>query len=221
LAHRKPTAGRIVRPWRQERSAATVQRIAAATMRLLVTKDFDSISVDEIVRLARTSKGSFYFRFATKAHLLRYLAEETFTALSAESRKFFQAQRERNSSLADFVEAFVERTIGVYASKRNLLRAFLQEARPGGDQVVVALVRAGSGEAAHLLIEGLLQRKDEIKHAAPDIAIPIGAIVLSLMLRQAILFPEQISLSGAIDQGRFRSELRRMVASYWNQAKHD
>ena len=187
-------------------------------MRLLATKDFDSISVDEIVRLARTSKGSFYFRFATKAHLLRYLAEETFTSLTAETREFFRAQGERKSSLADFVEAFVERATGIYANKRNLLRAFLQEARPGGDEVVVALVRAGSGESARMLFEALQKRKAEIRHAAPEIAIPMGAMVLGVMLRHAILFPEQISLSGAMDQGRFRSELRRMVASYWNQA---
>ena len=206
----------LMRPWQQKRSAATVQRVTDATLRLLARKDFESISVDEIVRLARTSKGSFYFRFASKAHLLRYLAEETFTALSQESRGFFQAQRSRELPLAAFLNAFINQVATIYSDRRNLLRAFLQEARPGGDEVVVALVRAGSAESARMLAETLYERKEEIGHPAPEIAVPMSVITLGVMLRHAFLFPEQISILPGATAERFRSELRNMLCNYLN-----
>jgi len=204
----------LVRPWRQERSAATVQRLAAATMKLLKERDFDAISVDEIVRAARTSKGSFYFRFATKADLLRFLAEDMFTALSRESRAFFDAERNRRLPLAPFLDAFIDLVGDVYAGRRNLLRAFMREARPGGDDVIVALVRTGSAESARQLVEALRSRMGEIKHPAPDVAVVMAVMVLGGLLRQALLFPEQSSLFPAASGDLFRRELRRMVESY-------
>jgi AcrR family transcriptional regulator len=206
----------LVRPWQQRRSAATVQRITDATMRLLASTDFDSISVDDIIRLGKTSKGSFYFRFATKAHLLRYLAEETFTALSEESRSFFQSERNRRLSLAAFLDAFIEQVVTVYAARRNLLLAFLREARPGGDEVVVALVRTGSAESARVLATALLERRREMRHPNPEIAVPMAVMTLGVMLRHTILFAEQVSMFPGITRERFRSELTSMLWNYLN-----
>ncbi len=211
---RKPA---LVRPWRQQRSAATVQRIRDAAMRLLWRKDFASISVDEIVELAKTSKGSFYFRFATKRQLLRYLAEETFTALSQESRTFFQSEEIARLPLAAFLQAFIEHVTTVYMERRNLLRAFLQENRPGGDEVVVALVRAGSGESTRMLVEALHSRKDEIRHPKPEIAVPLAAIVLGVMLRHVCLTAEQGALLPGTTQESLPHELKAMLWGYLHQ----
>jgi AcrR family transcriptional regulator len=207
----------LVRPWRQQRSAATVERIREAVMRLLARKDFDSISVDEIVELAQTSKGAFYFRFATKSHLLRYLAEETFTALSQESRAFFQMEKTARLPLALFLRAFIEHVTTVYVERRNLLRAFLREDRPGGDDVVVTLVKAGSGESARMLVEALLVRKDEIRHAKPEIAVSLAAMVLGVMLRYQCLTVEQVALFPGTTPESVWRELQTMLGGYLRQ----
>jgi len=183
-------------------------------MRLLATKDFASITVDEIVHFAKTSKGSFYFRFATKAHLLRYLAEETFTELSRESRGFFLAEETRKLTLAGFLEAFIDLVATAYAERRNLLRAFLEEARPGGDEVVVTLVRAGSAESARMLLDALWERRNEIKHPNAAVAISTTAIVLGVTLRNTFLYPEQVSTLPGITDEQLRVELKHMLWGY-------
>src|SRR5205085_5858450 len=120
------------------------------------------------------------FRFATKAALLRHLAEETFAAMSQESEAFFLDDATRKLSMGPFLDAFIELVAGIYSERRNLLRAFLQEARPGGDKIIVALVRAGSAESVRMLVGALFDRKKEIRHTAPDVAIPMVTLVLGV-----------------------------------------
>ena len=64
-----------VHPPQQERSRRTLRRILSATERLLLKRPFEDIGVQEIVRAARTSVGSFYARFDDKAALLTALYE--------------------------------------------------------------------------------------------------------------------------------------------------
>ncbi len=54
----------------QERSRATRRAIVAAAEALWKTRDFDSVSVDDICQTAGVAKGTFYFYFPRKEHLL-------------------------------------------------------------------------------------------------------------------------------------------------------
>ena len=63
-------------PPRQQRSAATLDRIVRAAQDLLAQRGYDAATVDDIVARAGSSKGSFYHRFADKEALLAYLGGE-------------------------------------------------------------------------------------------------------------------------------------------------
>lgn len=212
---KRPSAqtSKQLRPWRQDRSAATVERVVKATMRMLSERDFDSLSVDEIVKASRTSKGAFYFRFETKAHLLRHLAEITYEKLLHSVNQFFTEQSRRNCSLRNFIRAFVDHVAGLYADNRNLLRAFLKEDRPGGDEVVIALVRNGSSQTARKLTEMISTKRDEIHHPHPDRAVIMVAMMLGTMLRQAFLFPERKSSRNLSDR-EVAEEIKRIAIRY-------
>ena len=58
------------RPPRQQRSAATLDRIVRAAEELFAERGFEGATVDDIVARAGSSKGSFYSRFADKQALL-------------------------------------------------------------------------------------------------------------------------------------------------------
>jgi AcrR family transcriptional regulator len=62
-----------VRAPAQARARETLERIIAATQRLLRTHRFEDITIAEIVAEADTSTGSFYARFGSKDALLPYL----------------------------------------------------------------------------------------------------------------------------------------------------
>ena len=204
----------LLRKSLQDRSAATVKRLAEATTRLLETRDFDSIAVDEIVAAAKASKGAFYFRFRTKADLLRYLAEDAFEAISSESSAFLKSAEARRLSLEAFVTEFIDVAARTYTTRRNLLRALLEQTRPGGDLVIAALVRAGSAESIRGLAAALERRKREMRCPDKDIAIATALVVLGVALRNSCLFPEQVSSVNGLTPARFRLELGRLVMAY-------
>jgi AcrR family transcriptional regulator len=56
---------------RQSRARHTAQALQEAFVRLLTERDYDAITIREIVGLAGTGLGSFYEYFASKAHLAR------------------------------------------------------------------------------------------------------------------------------------------------------
>src|SRR3954452_5087478 len=61
----------------------TMQRLADAGLRVFARRGFHEARVDDIVRAARTSHGTFYLYFANKEDLLRQLATECAGALES------------------------------------------------------------------------------------------------------------------------------------------
>ena len=71
----KPETSIDPRP-RQKRSMAATRRMLEAGRALLNKRDIDQISVQDIVRAAKTSVGSFYHNFGTKDALFQTLVRE-------------------------------------------------------------------------------------------------------------------------------------------------
>src|SRR5438034_10153707 len=61
----------------------TMRRLLDAGMRVFADRGFHAARVDDIVRAARTSRGTFYLYFTNKEDLLRALATECGLELSA------------------------------------------------------------------------------------------------------------------------------------------
>jgi len=61
----------------------TMRRLLDAGMRVFADRGFHAARVDDIVRAARTSHGTFYLYFTNKEDLLRALATECGLELSA------------------------------------------------------------------------------------------------------------------------------------------
>jgi len=61
----------------------TMRRLLDAGMRVFADRGFHAARVDDIVRTARTSHGTFYLYFTNKEDLLRALATECGHEISA------------------------------------------------------------------------------------------------------------------------------------------
>jgi len=214
--HSKPARApsRQVRPWKQSRGQKTAERIVTATMELLQYHDFDTIAVDQIVQKAGTSKGAFYFRFETKTHLLRHISEIYYSQWLGESELFFEQNDTPACRLGQFLERFIEEAVRFYSTNRNLVRALLKEARPGGDDVVLALVRSGTLRTRGLLLKALTRRKSQIRHPAPEVAIPVVALMIGTVVRQALLFSEEMSGVHGLTLNAVGVEVKRMARTY-------
>ena len=126
----------------------TMRRLLDAGMRVFAERGFHAARVDDIVRAARTSHGTFYLYFANKEDLLRALAVECATEMDA---------------LADGVGAITSDAAGA-DELRGFLAAFFTTYRRYGPVIRAWMEgHVPDREATHLGV-----------HAFTDIATALG-----------------------------------------------
>lgn len=157
-----------VNPPKQSRSRRTLERIVRASMEILEEAGPDGLTVKAIVRRADSSVGSFYARFEGKEDLLEYLGERVWTE-AAERWDRRLAERDWSGlELAGLVEGAVGLMAEASRSRASYLRA-LNQASAAGD--------AFSSFRSHVLggvASLLLERRDEMGHPEPELAVEVG-----------------------------------------------
>ncbi len=96
----------------QERSRATRKAIMAAAESLWRSKDFDAVSVEDVCQKAGVAKGTFYFYFPRKEHLLVMLVFARFSLHERELRALLDSEMDTVSVCIAIAE-----TIGQRAEK--------------------------------------------------------------------------------------------------------
>ncbi|MGZ4691281.1 MAG: TetR/AcrR family transcriptional regulator [Acidimicrobiia bacterium] len=76
MPRRRPTAAAAPRRELRARGQRTRQRLLDAGVDVFAKRGYHSARVDDIVKVAKTSHGTFYLDFANKEDLFRALAEE-------------------------------------------------------------------------------------------------------------------------------------------------
>lgn len=151
---------------KQPRSRRTLERIVSAGLQLLEEGGPDAVTVQAVVRRARSSVGSFYARFRGKDDLLQHLREQVRSSTEAEW-KGAVAEEPWGTSL----ERAAARAVDLLLRRRPRYDARLRTAS--------RLVSSGDDEelrrrALDELAERLLERRDEITHPDPERAVRIG-----------------------------------------------
>jgi len=152
-----------------------MRRLSDAGMRVFAERGYHQSRVDDIVRAARTSHGTFYLYFANKEDLLRALAVDCAAEMEglAERIEPIDASEEGFEHLRTFLEAFVTtyRRYGVVirawmedqVSDREVdrlgVRAFTHIASGLGERMEEAGVHpTGDGTAAVAALMALVER---------------------------------------------------------------
>jgi AcrR family transcriptional regulator len=102
----------------------TMSRLLDAGMRVFAEKGYHAARVDDIVRTARTSHGTFYLYFANKEDLLRALATECAQEMDALATRLgpIGADAEGYAEL----RAFLDRFFTTYRRYGPILRAWME-----------------------------------------------------------------------------------------------
>ena len=198
----------------QDRSRRTLEKIGRAVEELLATRSFDDISVNDIVRRARCSIGSFYARFASKDDLLPYLYER----YDADLRPRIQARAAPSEwehlSFRETVALVVGHTVDMYLERRHLLRAVALLARTTPTAVNPA-ARTARGATTDIPAKLLARFTRDIRHDDPLDAARIGFFMVAAIAREKILFGEAPhAASTALGTDRLKRELTRMLFAY-------
>jgi AcrR family transcriptional regulator len=204
-------------PPRQQRSAATLDRIVRAAEELFAERGFASTTVDDVVRRAGSSKGAFYSRFADKEALLAYLGGECLARARAGWAE--QLDPSHDAPLDELIGGFVRRLLDDYrGSDGPVLRALTIEARLHPGTAFQRMTDELDGCIRDALARLLRARSHEIAHPSPTRAARVGMLMLDATIRESVLFATDRGGPLAVRDADLRRELTRAFLSYLRSA---
>jgi len=153
----------------------TMRKLLDAGMRVFADRGYHSARVDDIVRAARTSHGTFYLYFANKEDLLRALAVECAHEWSslAESIGAIGPDEDGYGELRRFLAGFV----GTYRRYGPIIRAWMED--QGSDRETNRL-----GVRSFTQIASKLGERMEEAHARQAVNAATSVAALMAMLER-------------------------------------
>jgi AcrR family transcriptional regulator len=116
---------------RRAQGTETRQRLVEAGLEVFADRGYHAARVDDVVRAAETSHGTFYLYFANKEELLRDLA----TMCAADLRSAAGALQvdAPNAADGDGLDAFVRAFMATYSRYGPVIRAWMEDQMGDGD----------------------------------------------------------------------------------------
>ena len=102
----------------------TMQRLLDAGLEVFSARGYHATRVDDVVRAARTSHGTFYLYFANKEDLLRALAVDCAQRLTDLSEQIGPIERDETGFLA--LRSFLASFLDVYRRFGPVIRAWME-----------------------------------------------------------------------------------------------
>lgn len=191
-------------PPKQSRSQKTLERIVRASLDILEAEGVDGLTVQAIVKRARSSVGSFYARFAGKDDLLEYLGERVWREAAQRWDEALASRDLSGLTLPELVEGAVRLLADAGRSRASYLKALERAPNTGGDAYL-----AFQGHVVQGLEKLLLDRASEMDHPDPALAARLG-------LRAVVALLEEPPLPGAepLSMDRRVAEAGRLLRGY-------
>ena len=162
----------------QRRSKDTLDAISNATKKLLRTRSFTELTIQDIVKKAGSSAGSFYARFKGKRALLHYLHEEMAKSSLEQLRPPSGAPKPEPVPPAEIAALLIPGIVQGHTENRGILRATLVESLD--DPLFVERAMKLFGSISEIVAEHIArtaQRKD--RHVA-NVGLALGAVIAIL-----------------------------------------
>lgn len=155
-----------------------MRRLSDAGLRVFAERGYHAARVDDIVRSARTSHGTFYLYFANKEDLLRALATECADSLFelADSLAVTEGGQSGNGEFGfDELRAFLAEFLAIYRTYGVVIRAWMEDQVPDRE-----VARAGV-KAYTAIANGLAVRLQKSGAPQPvDVSTSVHALMAML-----------------------------------------
>jgi AcrR family transcriptional regulator len=189
-----PAQGRELRP----RGKRTLERLLAAGAKVFATRGYHAARVDDVVKAAKTSHGTFYLYFSSKEDLFRALATDVAEAMVGLARELPTLADDGESFEA--LHAWLLEFDRLYAKHGPMIRSWTE----------AEIVDSDMGKIGGDLV---VQFSDELaarlRTAAPELDAHIAALALVGMIERASYYVEARQLQ--IDRAEMVAILARVV----------
>lgn len=199
---------------KQARSRQTAERITAAALALLERKSFAELSVAEIAKRAGVSVGGFYARFPSKQALLQYFDATIVEGILSRAGRELDSARLGGASARTVVETYVGLAVTAFRRHQKILQQVALRSRTSQDQAFRQRIRQANA-FLHGRFRALLEeRRTEIGHPDPKVAIDLGLTFVSATMREYVLFAEFRPDFVPVKDGRLVRELTDAFCAY-------
>lgn len=169
-----------VHPPKQERSRKTLERIVKASLEILEEEGTGGLTVQAIVARAGSSVGSFYARFGGKDDLLEYLESRVWEEAAGRWDEALASRDWSELDLAEVAEGAARLLPDAARSRATYLRGLDGALSQPGDAYADFLAHVLGG-----VRDLLLERRSEIAHDDPELAVRVGLQALVGVLSPA------------------------------------
>jgi AcrR family transcriptional regulator len=202
-----------LRPPRQPRSQATLDRVLKATEELIAEETFEKATIAEITRRSNSSVGAFYNRFADKAALLDCFDDRFFQRARAHWDTFFASPHWRQGPPARRVRRLVTFLVQKNREHRPLLRSLALYALAQPDPRYAARRRQLEDHVLAQIRKGLLTPPGRFAHPKPALALDLGVRMILSTVQALILFRDGPGETARSDEV-LAAELTRAFLAY-------
>ena len=203
----------LVQEPQQARSQDTMQRILDAAAQILETKNFEELTIAEVVKHANTSVGAFYGRFKDKDALLQALDERFFLEFEQAIQDFLQPAKWVGHSLHEYIEQLTRLMLEIYSSQKGVLRSLNLKGRLSNDERFRQRTLKAWESLHPGFVDTLLLYRDEITHPDPLLAAQLGFQMMFYTLREILLW-DSFHEKNPYDDEQLIRELSRAYLAY-------
>jgi len=198
---------------KQARSKQTLERILDAAAEILESKNFEELSVAEIVKKAGTSVGAFYGRFPDKDALLDALDARFLAHFEAVLLEKLHSREWHEGTLESIVSEAVGLLVKLYGSNRGLLRSLNMKARIHGDERFRAREREAWESLYPALQDLIVIRLEATGHPDAVRAASFGFRQMFFTMREMLLW-ETLRTGEPCDVVQLAKDLSRAFLAY-------
>ncbi len=199
-----------LRPPRQARSQASLDRLLAAAEQVIAERGVARLTVQDVASRAGLAAGTLYTRFANKDALLRAFTAAFFDRARRTADALLDDARWRGMPLRQLVAAIVRTLVKSYRAKRPLLRALHLYVRTHPDADFRTEAAAFNSDFVRRLTNLLLHHRGAMAHPDPDRAVLIGLLIVDAAAKETILFGDGRPASLAVSDDELAETLTRL-----------
>ena len=193
-----------INPPQQKRSRRTLERIVTASLEILAADGPAGLTVQRVVKRARSSVGSFYARFEGKEDLLDYIGERLWTEALDRWELALASRDWSGEDLSTVARGAVTLLVDADRSRTDYLKSLDEVSGRRSNAYELFQVQALE-DVAGLLLE----RSAEMTHAEPTVAVRIalGAVM-------GVLDAENRAAGNPLDRETLISECTSLLIGY-------
>ncbi len=205
------TSEPLIRPPLQRRSQESLERVLTAGFEVLKEHGFDGFTLQEVSRRAGVSIGSIYSRVQSREALIMAIYERVMDwadeqdAISRDGSRYDLDPRER-------IELIVTDMATAMLAHGDTLRVFMRQAPLNPE--VWERGSAKSKATAEIFSAALLERREDINHTDPELAVDMAWRMVYTLIARWITHGSNFESPRPLDETTMVRELAHAIADY-------